>query len=75
MPDRPRYHINVFWSHRAGCWIADVPDLASCSAHGDSPLNAVIEVEAATESWLKSALSGNLAIPLPKYDWKTEPLI
>jgi predicted RNase H-like HicB family nuclease len=36
----PRYHINVFWSDEDSCWIADVPDLRYCSAHGDTPEEA-----------------------------------
>lgn len=70
----PRYHINVFWSQTDDCWIADVPDLKSCSAHGDSPLGALVEVQTAMALWLGSARDGNLTIPEPLYDWKTEPL-
>ena len=32
-----KYHINLFWSEPDGAWIADVPDLHSCSAFGDYP--------------------------------------
>src|SRR6266542_882131 len=31
------YHINVFWSDEDGCYVADIPDLAYCSAFGDTP--------------------------------------
>jgi hypothetical protein len=34
----PRYHINLFWSEADGAGVADVPDLQSCSAFGDSRL-------------------------------------
>jgi predicted RNase H-like HicB family nuclease len=37
----PHYHINVFWSDEDDCWIADVPDLRYCSAHGGTPAEAV----------------------------------
>ncbi|MCA1705689.1 MAG: type II toxin-antitoxin system HicB family antitoxin, partial [Actinobacteria bacterium] len=30
----PRYPIEVFWSDEDEVWIAAVPDLAMCSAHG-----------------------------------------
>ena len=35
-----RYHINIFWSDEDECWIADVPDLRYCSAHGATPEDA-----------------------------------
>jgi len=31
------YHINVFWNAEDGGYIADIPDLACCSAFGDTP--------------------------------------
>ena len=36
-----RYAINVFWSDDEAYWVADVPDLKSCSAFGHSPEEAV----------------------------------
>ena len=61
------YHINVFWSDEDGCWIADVPDLEYCSAHGDTPAKAVAEVEAAIDAWLEAAREAGKAIPAPRY--------
>ena len=31
------YPITLFWSDQDGGWIADVPDLVSCSAFGRTP--------------------------------------
>jgi predicted RNase H-like HicB family nuclease len=70
-----RYHINVFWSDRKRCWIADVPDLTSCSGLGEGPLEALGKVQVAQKLWLDSARAANLPIPEPSYDWKTEPLV
>ena len=47
-----RYHINLFWSEPDACWVADVPDLKSCSAFGDTPAEALAEVEEAIAAWL-----------------------
>ena len=49
------YHINVFWSNEDECWIADVPDLEHCTAHGATPVEAVRQVEIAMEAWLDAA--------------------
>jgi predicted RNase H-like HicB family nuclease len=62
-----RYHINLFWSAADECWVADVPDLKSCSAFGDTPAEAVAEVETAMEAWLAVAREDGLPIPEPRY--------
>ena len=59
------YPIEVYWSEEDGCWIADVPDLQYCSAHGLSPHAAVAEVELAAEAWLEAARAAGRAIPEP----------
>ena len=43
-----RYHINVFWYPDDERWIADVPDLKGCSAHGANP-------EVSADFWLVMA--------------------
>ena len=62
-----RYHINVFWYPDDDCWIADVPDLKSCSAHGGTPAEALAEAEIAIELWIETALECNLDVPEPRY--------
>ena len=62
-----RYHINVFWSQRDECWVADVPDLKSCAAFGDSPEEAIAEARSAVNGWLDSARGEGLPIPKPRY--------
>ena len=62
----PRYHINLFWSDADAAWVADVPDLRSCSAFGDSPAEALAEVEKAMEAWLAVAREDGLPIPDPQ---------
>ena len=61
------YHINLFWSDDDGCWIADVPDLKYCSAHGDTPDEAVASIQEAVALWLETASECGLPIPEPLY--------
>ena len=61
------YHINVFYSEKDECYVADIPDLKFCSAVGDSPEEAVREVMVARKAWLKSAEKEGKPIPKPKY--------
>lgn len=62
-----RYHINLFWSDEDGCWIADVPDLTHCSAHGDTPFEALREVQVAIEAWLETQAAEDRPPPEPRY--------
>nr|VFJ72054.1 MAG: Predicted nuclease of the RNAse H fold, HicB family [Candidatus Kentron sp. FW] len=61
------YHINIFYSEEDGGYIADIPDLKSCSAFGKTPDEALSEVLVAKESWLAVAMSNSKSIPTPEY--------
>jgi predicted RNase H-like HicB family nuclease len=61
------YHINVFWSDEDDCYVADIPDLAFCSAFGDSPEEALRQVLMAKEAWLESAKGRGDLVPEPHY--------
>ncbi len=61
------YHINVFWSDTDACWIADVPDLRPCSAHGATPIEAMTEAQMAIGLWLDWARENGKPIPKPRY--------
>jgi predicted RNase H-like HicB family nuclease len=61
------YHINIFYSEDDGGYIADIPDLEFCSAFGETPSEALKEVETAKRAWLESALAEGKPIPEPKY--------
>jgi predicted RNase H-like HicB family nuclease len=61
------YHINIFYSDEDRCYIADIPDLKYCSAHGDTPEEALREVLIAKEAWLVVAREEGLPIPKPRY--------
>ena len=62
-----RYAIIVFWSEEDGGWVADVPDLKSCSAFGDTPEEALAEVQVAMDAWLAAARDAGLTIPKPHF--------
>lgn len=61
------YHINIFWSDEDEGYIADIPDLDSCSAFGHSPAEALSEVERAKALWLEAAKAEGRPIPKPRY--------
>ena len=59
-----RYAFVVFWSD---AWVADAPDLRSCSAYGNTPEEAVAELRIAVEAWLETARARGLLIPQPRF--------
>lgn len=61
------HHINVFWSDEDGAYIADIPDLKFCSAHGDTPEEALREVLVAKKAWIEAAKQRGMDIPEPHY--------
>ncbi|MBM4288131.1 MAG: type II toxin-antitoxin system HicB family antitoxin [Deltaproteobacteria bacterium] len=61
------YHINIFYSDEDGGYIADIPDLDSCSAFGGTPEEALAEVEQAKKAWLAAAEQAGKPIPPPRY--------
>ncbi len=61
------YHINIFYSDEDGGYIADIPDLQYCSAFGETPKQALSEVERAKKAWLEAARDEGKPIPQPRY--------
>lgn len=65
------YHINIFYSEEDAGYIADIPDLKTCSAFGETPNEALNEVLEAQKLWIETAKENGIKIPEPKY----KPLI
>ena len=61
------YHINIFYSEEDGGYIADIPDLEHCSAFGETPEEALLQVEIAKDAWIEAARQAGKPIPIPRY--------
>lgn len=61
------YHINIFFSEEDGGYIADIPDLAHCSAFGETPEQALAEVLEAKAAWIEAAQAEGKPVPPPSY--------
>lgn len=61
------YHINMFHSDEDGGYIAEIPDLPSCSAFGRTSEQAIAEVVVAKQAWIEAAVAEGLPIPAPHY--------
>jgi predicted RNase H-like HicB family nuclease len=61
------YYIIVFYSEDDKAYIADIPDFEMCSAHGDTPEEALHEVLIAKEAIIDTMRERGLPIPEPRY--------
>ncbi len=61
------YHINIFYSAEDDGYIADIPDLEACSAFGNTPAEALAQVEIAKAAWLEAARAEGKLVPQPRY--------
>ena len=61
------YHINIFWSDEDGAFVADAPDMDSCSALGRTPEGALKELRRAMKAWLAAARRAGRPIPKARY--------
>ena len=61
-----RYEIIVYWSDQDGTYVADVPELPGCMAHGASHEEAVANANEAVALWLDTAHEFGDPIPAPR---------
>lgn len=61
-----KYEIIIYWSEEDQAFIAEVPELSGCVAHGDSHDAALANIKEAMELWIKTAKEFNDPIPKPK---------
>jgi len=67
MKPRSDYHINLFYSAEDQGYIADLPDLKSCSAFGETPEAALQAVLLAKTAWLATARKNKKPVPRPRF--------
>jgi predicted RNase H-like HicB family nuclease len=61
-----RYEIIIYWSDDDGMYVAEVPELPGCSAHGESYESALSSAKDAIALWIETAKEFNDPIPEPK---------
>jgi len=60
------YHIAIFYSREDGGYIADIPNLRSCSGFGATAEEALAEVEKAKAAWIAAARETGKRVPPPR---------
>ena len=61
-----RYEKIIYWSKDDGCFVAEVPELAGCMAHGDSYESALASTREAIRGWIETARELGRPVPEPK---------
>lgn len=61
-----KYLVAIFWSEQDGAFIAEMPELEGCIAHGDTQAEALKEVNKVAKEWLLMAKEKGWNIPQPK---------
>ena len=57
------YEITIFWSDEDQAFVADVPELPGCMAHGDSHEQALAQVKQTMALWIEAAQANGRAVP------------
>lgn len=61
-----RYEIIIYWSNEDQVFVAEVPELSGCAAHGDTQEAALFNAKEAIVLWLDTAKEFGDPIPQPK---------
>ena len=61
-----KYEIIIFWSDEDNAFIAEVPELSGCVAHGKTDNEALQNINDAIRLWIKTAEEFGDPIPKPK---------
>lgn len=62
----PKYEIILYWSEDDQAFVAEVPELPGCIAHGDSQEAALVSVNEAIDLWIATATELGRDVPTPK---------
>jgi predicted RNase H-like HicB family nuclease len=63
-----KYEIIIYWSNEDNAFIAEVPELPGCIAHGTTSSEALRNVNDAIQLWIDTAIEFGDTIPEPKGD-------
>lgn len=61
-----KYEVILYWSDEDQVFIAEVPELPGCMAHGDSQESALANAQEAIQLWIDTAREFGDPVPEPK---------
>jgi predicted RNase H-like HicB family nuclease len=60
-----KYEVIIYWSKEDDVYVAEVPQLAGCAAHGDSQEEALRNAQEAISLWIETAIEFGDPVPEP----------
>ena len=60
-----KYETVIYWSEEDQLYIAEVPDLPGCMAHGKTDMEALVNSRDAIELWISTAKEFGDPVPAP----------
>jgi predicted RNase H-like HicB family nuclease len=61
-----KYEIIIYWSEADQVFVAEMPELNGCIAHGDTQDEVLKEINTVAQEWLQIAKEKGWYIPEPK---------
>ena len=61
-----RYEVTIYWSEEDDVFVAEVPELPGCMAHGDTREAALANAQGAIAAWIATAREFGDPVPEPK---------
>ena len=61
-----KYEVIIYWSNLDEAFIAEVPELPGCVAHGETKMDALNNAESAMGLWIDTAREFGNPVPEPK---------
>jgi predicted RNase H-like HicB family nuclease len=61
-----KYEVILYWSEEDQAFVAEVPELAGCAAHGSSQEAALASAQEAIALWVETAKEFGDPVPEPK---------
>ena len=61
-----KYEIIIYWSAEDQVFVAEVPELSGCMAHGDTQEAALANAKEAMRLWIETAQEFGDPVPEPK---------
>lgn len=61
-----KYEVIIYWSNEDSLFVAEVPELPGCSAHGPTQEAALTSAQEAIGLWIETAREFGNPIPEPK---------
>ena len=61
-----KYEIIIYWSNEDDVFVAEIPELPGCSAHGATHDAALANINEAVKLWIETAREFGDEVPEPK---------